>query len=94
MFDSPEFPQSLEEDVFEAWLEKGRESPITYEYMLIVWDETTDSYHPLYAEDRADVKEKNPGFYGESPMHTATIAIYDLFSESKLGFEPFRNWDF
>ncbi len=90
MFDSPEFPKSLGEDVFEAWLEKGRESPITYEYMLIVWDGTIDSYQPLYAEDREDVKEKNPGFYGESPTHTATIAIYDLFSESKLGFEPFR----
>ena len=90
MFDSSEFPDSLEEDVFEAWLEKGRDSPITYEYMLIVWDETTNSYHPLYAEDRDDVKEKNPGFWGESPMHTATIAIYALFSESKLGFEQFR----
>ena len=90
MFDSPEFPDSLEEDVFEAWLDKGRESPIAYEYMLIVWDETTGSYLPLYAEDRSDVKEKNPGFWGESPMHTSTIAIYDLFSESKLGFEQFR----
>lgn len=90
MFDSSEFPKSLEEDVFEAWLEKGRESPIAYEYMLIIWDETTNSYNPQYAEDRGDVKEKNPGFWGESPIHTSTIAIYDLFSESKLSFDAFR----
>lgn len=91
MFDSPEFPQSLEEDVFDAWLEKGRESPIAYEFMLVIWDEAEDCYYPAYAENRQDVLEKNPGFWGESVRHASTVAVYDLFSEAKMSFGVFEN---
>lgn len=90
MFDSSEFPASLDEALFESWLEKGRQSPITYEFMLVIWDETLDQYSPVYAEDRKDIAEKNPGFWGETYGHTATVAIYDLFSEAKLSLNAFQ----
>ena len=90
MFDSPEFPQSLDEDLFDEWLEKGRMSPISYEFMLVVWDETAGDYHPLYAESRQDVADKNPGYKTGNVGHSYTIAIYDLYSESKLGPEVFE----
>lgn len=85
MFDSPEYPQSLEEDQFEAWLEKGRESKIGYEYMLIVWDDVAAEYKPVYAENRQHIKDLKISPWGESVAQESVIAVYDLFSESRIG---------
>ena len=84
MFESPEYPQPLDEDHFDEWLERGRASKIPYEYMLVVWDEGERHYYPIYLENLSDVYEHgrdfNEGRYGEGRL----IAAYHLFSESKV----------
>jgi hypothetical protein len=82
MFDGNEYPKSIEESQFEQWLEEGRESKMAYEYMLIVWDELDGEYHPEYVDSREKIR-KYP-FWGETGGHSATIAVYDLFSESRI----------
>jgi len=82
MFDSQEYPTSLEESQFESWLEEGRESKMPYEFMLIVWDELEGSYHPEYVESRNEIN-KHP-IWGEAAGYTSIIAVYNLFSESRI----------
>lgn len=85
MFDSPDYPKSLDEELFEAWLEKGRESKIGFEYMLVVWDEVAQDYRAVYAESREHIKELKISTWGDSVEQESVIAIYDLFSESRIG---------
>ncbi|MFT6969638.1 MAG: hypothetical protein ACJAXX_000198 [Roseivirga sp.] len=82
MFDSREYPKSLNEDIFEEWLEAGRESKMRYEYMLVVWDDLEADYHPEYVENRSSIK-KYP-LFGESSSHSAIVAVYDLYSEARI----------
>lgn len=82
MFDSREYPKSLSENTFEDWLEKGRESKMRYEYMLVVWDDLESDYHAEYVENRAQIR-KYP-MWGESASHSAIIAVYDLYSEARI----------
>jgi len=82
MFDSREYPKALDEELFEQWLEEGRESKMSYEYMLVVWDDLEADYHPEYVEKREQI-DKYP-FWGESGGHSFTIAVYDLFSEARI----------
>ena len=85
MFDSPDYPKFLDEDRFEAWLEKGRESKIAYEYMLVVWDDVAQDYHPTFAENRAHIKELKISPWGNSVEQESVVAVYDLFSEARIG---------
>ncbi|MCE7996886.1 MAG: hypothetical protein HEP71_33300 [Roseivirga sp.] len=85
MFDGPDYPKSLEEDLFETWLEKGRESKIGFEYMLIVWDDVAQNYRPVYAESRQHIRELKISAWGDSVEQESLIAVYDLFSESRIG---------
>ncbi len=85
MFDSPDYPKALSEETFEAWLEKGRESKIGFEYMLVVWDEVEQAYRPVYAESRQHIKELNISPWGDSVEQESLIAVYDLFSEARIG---------
>lgn len=82
MFESTEYPKPLEEDRFEQWLEEGRQSKMRYEYMLVVWDELNQEYQPDYVPSRAEL-DKHP-LWGRHSGHTATIAAYDLYSESRI----------
>ena len=82
MFDSREYPKALDESLFEQWLEEGRVSKMSYEYMLVVWDDLESDYHPEYVEKRNQIG-KYP-FWGESGGHSSTIAVYDLFSEARI----------
>ncbi|MCS5491465.1 hypothetical protein [Algoriphagus limi] len=82
MFDSPEYPQSLSEDLFEEWLEKGRESRIPYAYLLVIWDEIEGKYRPVYVEQRNQI-QSYPRF-GQSPENQMLVAAYDLYSESRV----------
>lgn len=84
MFDSADYPQSLSEDQFDAWLEKGRESKIRYELMLIVWDDFEKVYQPIYAANKAEAKKLNIGQWGETVENEAVIAVYDLYSEARI----------
>lgn len=82
MFDSPEYPASLDEAIFETWLEDGRASKIAYAYLLIVWDEIESRYLPVYAEARSEIEGYER--YGDSPVRQLLVAAYDLYSESKI----------
>lgn len=82
MFNGPDYPQSLDESLFDAWLEKGRESRIPYAYLLVIWDELDTKYMPVYTEKRSDIHEF--ARYGQSPENQLLVAAYDLYSESRV----------
>lgn len=82
MFDSPEYPKSLSEDLFEEWLENGRENRIPYAYLLVIWDEIEGKYRPVYVEERSQI-HSYPRF-GQSPENQMLVAAYDLYSESRV----------
>jgi hypothetical protein len=82
MFDSPDYPQSLDESLFDTWLEKGRSSKIPYAYLLIVWDELETEYLPVFTEDRQEIKQF--ARYGSSPENRLLVAAYDLYSETRV----------
>ncbi len=81
MFEGSQFPKSLDEEVFEAWLESGRQRKLSYHYLLIIWNELEMEYQPVYVEDRAAIndyeKDKNTG-------RELLVAAYDLYSESRI----------
>jgi bifunctional DNase/RNase len=83
MFNSSEYPKSLNEAQFMAWLEKGRASRIPFAYLLIIWDELEQEYLPIYVEKRADLTSYEK--YGTSPAQQVLVAAYDLYSESRVG---------
>ena len=80
MFDGPDFPKSLDEEVFNSWLENGRLSKIGYKYLLVIWDDFESAYHPVYVEHREQI-----GQYDKSPIsRERLVAAYDLYSESRI----------
>ncbi|KEO75574.1 hypothetical protein [Anditalea andensis] len=82
MFESPNFPKSLDEPQFEKWLEAGRNSKIPYSYLMVIWDELDAQYLPQYAESRDEIDNYPP--YGTSPQHQTLVAAYDLHSEGRI----------
>lgn len=82
MFDSPDYPKSLSEDQFELWMEKGRNSPLSYSYLLIIWSELDEDYYPVFAEEREAIEEF--GRYGISAENQVLVAAYDLFSQTRI----------
>jgi hypothetical protein len=82
MFDRPDYPKSIKEEQFESWLEAGRASKISYHFLLIVWNVYDEQYNPVYVETRGEIK--NYEFYPESKGSEALIAVYDLYSESRI----------
>lgn len=82
MFDGSEFPQSLDEEVFATWLEEGRQSLLSYQYLLIIWDELDAAYQPVYVAARDEIQsyERNQQATGRESL----IAAYDLYSESRV----------
>ena len=82
MFEGKDYPKSLDEDQFEVWLEEGREHPINYEYMLVVWDEFDAEYRPEYVESRQQLS--GLAHFGQEVAQETVVAIYDLYSESRI----------
>lgn len=82
MFDSSDYPRPLDEMLFNTWLEEGRLSKISYQYLLIVWDEFESSYSPVYTEDRNSISQYEP--YDNSTGRESLVAVYNLFSESRI----------
>jgi hypothetical protein len=82
MFDGPDFPRSLDEELFNSWLEDGRLSMLSYNYLLVVWNELDADYQPIYVEHRDKIQEydRYPGTFG----HESLVAAYDLYSESRV----------
>ncbi len=83
MFDGSDFPKSLDEELFENWLEVGRASKIGYHYLLIVWDAFEERYLPVYAEVREAIKEYDS--YHGATGRESLVAAYDLYSEGRVG---------
>jgi hypothetical protein len=77
MFDGSGFPKSLDEEVFNLWMENGRASKIRYSYLLIIWDEYESN-----AEQRAEISEYE--IYKTSTGRESLVAAYDLYSESRI----------
>ncbi len=82
MFEGSDFPQSLDEEVFETWLENGRQSKIRYSYLLVVWDELDGKYLPVYVEHRDHIQAYER--YKVATGSESLVAAYDLFSESRV----------
>ncbi|MHA7131417.1 hypothetical protein [Algoriphagus namhaensis] len=82
MFEGRDFPKALRESVFQSWLEKGRESKISYAYLLVVWDEGEQDYVPIYTEERSEIDSYEK--LGKSYGRQALVAAYDLYSEGKV----------
>lgn len=83
MFHGSDFPTTLDEQVFNDWLEAGRNSKLSYTYMLIIWDELDSKYLPVYAEAREKIQTYER--YPVASSNESLIAAYDLYSESKVG---------
>jgi hypothetical protein len=79
MFEGPDFPKQLNEEVFNTWLEKGRLSLLGYQYLLIVWDEYESAYLPVYVSRRSEIEH-----YKTAASRERFIAAYDLYSESRI----------
>ncbi|GAA5031742.1 hypothetical protein GCM10011506_20100 [Marivirga lumbricoides] len=82
MFDGSAFPASLDEAIFENWLEKGRDSKIGYAYLLVVWDAYDQKYIPVYKEGREAIETFEK--YESSTGRESLVAAYDLYSESRV----------
>ncbi len=82
MFDGSAFPQSLDEELFEAWLENGRLSKLGHKYLLIIWDEVESKYLPVYTEVREQAFEYER--FKEATGRESLVAAYDLYSESRI----------
>jgi hypothetical protein len=80
MFEGLDFPKSLDEEVFNTWLENGRQSKIGYKYLLIVWDQYDSVYQPVYVEQREEISAYNKDSFGRERL----VAAYDLYSESRI----------
>ncbi len=82
MFDGTDFPKSLDEELFDAWLENGRQSKLSYSYLLIIWDELDAEYQAVYVESRDALND-----YAKKKIATGRelfVAAYDLYSESRV----------
>lgn len=82
MFDGSDFPKSLDEELFDSWLEYGRNRKMSYNYLLIIWGELEQTYQPVYLGSRNDLKD-----YAESKTshdRELLVAAYDLYSESRI----------
>lgn len=80
MFESEKFSKSLDSDVFDQWLEQGRQSRLGYQYMLVVWQVLEEDYKPIYLENRNDYAK----IIDVSNLYETIVAAYDLYSESKI----------
>lgn len=82
MFNGPDFPASLDEEVFNEWIEKGKLSKLGYQYLLILWDEFESAYKPQYVQERSEIDlfERYPSV----SAHESVVAVYDLYSESRI----------
>jgi hypothetical protein len=82
MFEGNSFPAPLDEGQFEEWLEKGRSNRIGYQYLVILWDAMDECYLPSYTESREEWESYT--HYSRSTERESLIAVYDLYSESRL----------
>lgn len=78
MFESSTSQRSLDEALFENWLENGRSHKLGYQYMMVIWDAFTEDFRSVYLFERADL------YSYVSPQSEEVLAAYDLYSESRM----------
>ena len=81
MFETSSSSRSLAENLFETWLENGRNHKLGYQYMMVIWDEYTEDFRPVYLFGRTDLMNYI------SPQSEVILAAYDLYSESRIDLE-------
>ncbi|AGA79770.1 hypothetical protein [Echinicola vietnamensis] len=82
MFDSSDYPQALDEALFESWLEEGRAMKIPYQYMVIIWNVMEEVYQPAYVQDRDALSEFER--YPTNTGQEGLVAVFNLYSESRV----------
>ncbi len=80
MFESLGTGKSLDEDVFESWLEKGRNNQLGYHYLIIIWHAGEEAFQPVFVSDREAVSQ----YSRDIAVHEQLVAAYDLYSESRI----------
>ena len=85
MFDGPNYPKSLEEEMFDNWLENGRTSRLGYSHLLIIWNELESAYQPVYTDNREAISRYE--VYGLSTSQESLVAAYNLYSESRIDLQ-------
>lgn len=79
MFEGPDYPKSLDEEVFNQWLEDGRQSLLGYHFLLIIWDQYESAYQRIYTSNREEIAS-----YSNTNNRERLVAVYDLYSESRI----------
>lgn len=76
------YGKSLDEETFESWLEKGRNTRMGYQYLVVLWDTLEENYLPAYAEnkDQVDTYQRHGG-------REVIVAAYELYSESRVNLD-------
>jgi hypothetical protein len=82
MFET-QYGKSLDEETFDAWLEKGRSSNLGYHFLIVIWNTLEEEYLPTFAASRDDLAQ----FQTHHGGHEIVVAIYDLYSESRVSWE-------
>ena len=82
MFESDD-RKSLNEPLFESWLEQGRSSKLGYHYLLVIWDDLDKDYKPAYASNREELYS----LINRADIHESIVAVYDVYSESRIFLE-------
>ncbi|GGF39210.1 hypothetical protein [Echinicola rosea] len=82
MFDSTDYPQALDESLFQSWLQEGRHMKISYNYLLIIWNVVEEVYQPAYIQERSELNEYEQ--YPHNKGQEALVAAFDLYSESRV----------
>lgn len=80
MFESSGHGGSLDEELFEAWLEKGRSGKVGFHYLIVIWNSWDNDFRPAYVETREDIYDYQKNIDATEEM----VAIYDLYSESRV----------
>lgn len=80
MFESSGHKGSLDEALFEAWLEKGRSERVGYHYLIVIWDSWEHDFRPAYVETR----ERLYDYRKDIDATEEIVAMYDLYSESRI----------
>ena len=78
-----QFGKALNEETFDSWMEKGRKSNIGYHYLAIIWNTLEEDYQSAFIETREDL-DKLPIHLG---LQEKLVAIYDLYSESRISLD-------
>ncbi|MCR9249291.1 MAG: hypothetical protein NXI20_02670 [bacterium] len=74
--------KSLDESVFDQWLEDGKNRMLGEQYMLVIWNELELEFSPMYVVNKSDINTSL-----SASIHERILGAYDLYSGSRIPFE-------